>query len=206
MSKKIQVQSLSICWRVEVRNFTRKRVVGVETYHATNLKGNSMKITVNVKKLSEAIIKDNERKNFLSKYDPDKFEWGMDVQTCDKWTTEQQGKIWRDLTIAGKLLNTSANAIYSIIKTAKPTRHLFEKTEWVGTEKRGKEVVTEKGLSQWTQSDCSEGIDIITRYLGLVINSVYQEVVIVNWSSKYNKKLNLPDFEFTGKPFRLMGK
>jgi len=163
-----------------------------------------MKITVNVKMLSESIIKDVERESFLSKYDPDKFAWGMDVQTCDKWTTEQQSKIWRDFTIAGKLLNTSANAIYSIVKTAKPTRHLFEKTEWVGTEKRGKEVVTEKGLSQWTKQDCIDGIDIITRYLELVINTVYQEVVKVNWSSQDNVKL--PDYEFTGKTFRLMGK
>ena len=160
-----------------------------------------MKITCDVNKLAESIIKDYERNNFLLKYNPDKYKWGLEMSTCDKWTTEQQGKIWRDFTIAGRLLNTSANAIYSIIKTAKPTHHLFEKTEWVGTKERGKEVIAEKGLSQWTKQDCIEGIPIIIEYLELVINSVYQEVVKVNWSCQEN--LNLPDWEFTGMPFKI---
>jgi len=159
-----------------------------------------MKITCNVAKLAESIIQDLEREKFLKQYNPDKFKWGIDLQTCDKWTTEQQGKIWRDFTIAGKLLETTPNAIYSIVKTAKPTSWLFEKTEWVGTKERGKEVVTEKGLSQWTKQDCIEGYDIIIRYLELIINSVYQEIVNVNWSSKEN--IDLPDWEFTGIPFK----
>ncbi|MFX0135469.1 MAG: hypothetical protein ACFFDN_17630 [Candidatus Hodarchaeota archaeon] len=160
-----------------------------------------MKITCNVAKLAESIEIDYERVNFLAKYNPDKFKWGIDVQTCDKWTTEQQSKIWRDFTIAGKLLNTSSNAIYSIVKTAKPTRHLFEKTEWVGTENRGKKIIAEKGLSQWTKQDCIEGYDIIIQYLELIINSVYQEVVKINWSCQEN--IDLPDYEFTGIPFKI---
>ena len=160
-----------------------------------------MKITCDVQKLAEAIIKEPERKSFLVKYPPDKFKWGIEMQTYVKWTTEQQGKIWRDFTIAATLLNTSANAIYSIVKTSKPTSHLFEKTEWVGTATRGKEVTTEKGLSQWTKQDCIEGYDIIMQYLEMVINSVYQEIVRVNWSSREN--VNAPDYEFTGIPFEL---
>lgn len=160
-----------------------------------------MKITCNVNKLAESIQKDLERANFLAKFNPNKFKWGLEVQTCDKWTTEQQGKIWRDFTIAGKLLNTSPNAIYSIVKTAKPTRHLFEKLEWVGTKNRGKEIIAEKGLSQWTKQDCIDGYEIIMQYLEMVINSVYQEIVKVNWSCQEN--INMPDYEFTGIPFKI---
>lgn len=165
------------------------------------LKDKIMILTCDINKLAESILKDYKRKEFLERYDPEKFKWGIDVQTYEKWTSEQQGKIFRDFTIAGKLLNTSANAIYSIVKTSKPTRHLFEKVEYVGTKERGKSVTTEKGLSQWTKQDCVEGIPIIIAYLEMVINTVYQEKVIVNWSSKEN--VDLPDFEFTGIPFKI---
>ena len=160
-----------------------------------------MKLICDIKKLALAILNDQDRELFLKRYPPEKFRWGIELQTCDKWTTEQQGKIWRDFTIAAKLLHTSPNAIYSIVKTAKPTRHLFEKIEWVGTPERGKMVVTEKSLSQWTKQDCIEGIEIITQYLEMIINTVYQQVVKINWSSEEN--ISKPDWEFTGIPFKI---
>lgn len=160
-----------------------------------------MKITCDINKIAETILKDSERDKFVKKYKPDRFKWGIELQTYDKWTTEQQGKIWRDFTLAGKLLNTSPEAIYSIVKTSKPTSHLFEKTEYVGTPERGKTIKCEKGLSQWSKDDCITGYDIIIEYLELLINSVYQEVVQVNWSSKEN--YGLPDWEFTGQPFSI---
>jgi len=158
-----------------------------------------MIINCDVAKIAEAIKNELQRKQFLQKYDPYKFKWGIELQTCDKWTTDQQKKIWRDFTIAGKLLNTSPNAIYSIVKTAKPTRHLFEKTEWIGNKDRGKNVICEKGLSQFSKDDCIEAFPIIIEYLEMVINTVYQEIVKVNWSCYEN--INLPDYEFTGKPY-----
>lgn len=157
-----------------------------------------MKLTCNKDKLVEAIINPQQKETFLNKYGKSDFAWGMEIQTCERWSTKMQGKVWRDIGIAAKLLETKRDVIYSILKTAKPTRHLFEKTEWVGAKGRGKEVISEKGLSHWTKEDCSDGFELITDYLQMIINSVYQEVVKVNWSAEEN--IDLPDYEFTGQP------
>ena len=160
-----------------------------------------MKMKCDIEKIADSIISDSDRKKFNEKFQSEKFKWGIELSTCDKWTTAQQGKIWRDIGMAAKLLETSPNAVYSILKTSKPTSHLFRKIEWVGTKKRRKEVIVEKSLSQWTKEDCIDAFDLINSYLEMIINSVYQEVVFVNWSKKDN--VELPDFEFTGKPFVL---
>jgi hypothetical protein len=161
-----------------------------------------MKITCDVECVADSILDENKRELFLKRFKPSQYPWGIELQTCDKWTTAQQGKIFRDFGLAAKLLETSTAAIYHIVKTNPLTRMFFEVTEWVGAKGRGKKVTRDKGLSEFTKDDCIEAIDPILDLLQMMVNSCYQEVVVINWSSKENeenqKKLGQPDYEFTG--------
>lgn len=159
-----------------------------------------MKLIVKIDQLAEAVVDEVAREAFKKKFPIDKFPYGIEVATCDKWTTAQQHTIWRDIGIVAKLLETSKDAIYSILKTSEPTGHLFKTLEYVGFIDRGKLVEVEKSLSSWTKDDCVNALPIIREYLNMIVNSIYQEKVIINWSDKEN--IDLPDYEMTGEPFQ----
>lgn len=160
-----------------------------------------MKLTVKISELANAIIDEHARETFKDKFDLTQYPYGIEVTTCDKWTTKQQHTIFRDMGIVARLLETSKEAIYSILKTSEPTGHLFKKTEYVGTEERGKLIEVEKSLSGWTKDDCIVAIPVIREYLEMVVCSVYQQRVIINWSDREN--VNEPDYIITDEPWQL---
>ncbi len=168
-----------------------------------------MEITVDIVPLRKAINNPRDREAFDKFIDGKEFPGGVRMRIYDRWTSKQQGTIHRDVGIAAKLLNTTSAAIKAILKTSRPTEHLFDGEEYVGTKERGKTIEIQKGFRDFSKDDCIEAIPLIREYLEMVINNVYQEIVVIYWSTEENKNRKTingiapPDYEFTGKPFVL---
>ncbi len=168
-----------------------------------------MEITVDIVPLRAAINNQRDQEAFDKFIDGKEFPGGIQVKTYEAWTKSQQGAIHRDIGIVARLLETTPRAVKSILKRAKPTKELFAVKEWVGAKGRGKTIKTEKSFAEFTNEDCREAIPVIREYLSKLINNVYQEIVIIYWSTEENKNrktvndISPPDYEFTGKPFVL---
>lgn len=154
-----------------------------------------MTIICDINRLVESIKDEKEKADFVKKYPPSKHDWGIQMQPYCRWTNAQQGKVWRDFGIVAKLLETSADTVYTKTKNSKTLKKYFTVKSWVG--KLNKETEDEKGLSKFTVQDCNEIIPIYTDWWNQAINIIYQQVVIINWSTKENRDNSLPDYEFT---------
>jgi len=162
-----------------------------------------MEVTVNTALLLAAITTNEDRKVFERFLNGKDFPGGIQVRLYDRWTSKQQGKLWRDIQKAAGELNLSSRHLYTILKSHEITRDLFRKTEtfyWKGTKK---EIDEEKGFSDWSKQDVEDGMDIILEFMEYLIQFFHQEVVIFSWSSKINKEDGTTMFEYTGKPYRI---
>jgi len=161
-----------------------------------------MEVTVNIDLLLAAITIDQDRQAFERFLDGKEFPGGVQVRLYDRWTSKQQGKLWRDIQKAAGELNLSSRHLYTILKSNETTRHLFRKTEtfyWKGTKK---EIDEEKGFSDWSKQDVIDGMDVILEFMEYLIQLFHQEVVIFNWSSRTNKEDGTTMFEYTDKPYQ----
>lgn len=167
-----------------------------------------MKFNCKTSILATAISDDDKRKEFLEKHDPEKQPL-IEMQTYEKWTNLQQGKIWRDLQLYGKeIFLCSGEYIYKrVLQGDKcPFKHMFLVEEEITLKnKQGKtrkvKDAYEKGLSKFTKEDCIALIEVMPEYLEALACQVYQEVIYFNWSCKATKLENNPFCEFTGLPF-----
>lgn len=160
-----------------------------------------MKVICNVRSLAAAIIDTKAREQFLKRYPPDKYPGGIEMQTYERWTNQQQGKIFRDMGIAAKLLHCSPAAVRSLVENSPACKLHFETTERIGTEERGKDITRIKNLKEFTVTDCNELIPDMLEYLEHVIQSVYQERIVFNWSSRENHEKGRKFCEFTGESY-----
>lgn len=161
-----------------------------------------MEVTCNIDLLLAAITNDEDRKSFERFLNGRDFPGGVQVRLYNRWTSKQQGKLWRDIQKAAGEINLSSKHLYTILKSNETTRHLFRKTQtfyWKGIKK---EIDEEKGFSDWSKQDVIDGMDIILEFMEYLIQLFHQEVVIFNWSSRTNKEDGTTMFEYTGNPYK----
>ena len=162
-----------------------------------------MKIICYTYTLAETIQDDESRAAFLKKHDPDKQPW-IEMQTYERWTNQQQGKVWRDLENYGKeIFLCSGNYVYKkILQGDKcPFKNLFVEYETMTINGKERREELEKGLSKFTKADIIELLEVMPEYLEHLACHVHQEVILFNWSCKENQEADKPFCEFTEKPY-----
>lgn len=162
-----------------------------------------MKVTCNTLLLAKSINDDADREEFLKKHNPEKQPF-IEMKTYERWTSEQQGKIWRDLCLYGKeIFECSGEYVYQNILQGDrcPFKNLFVTKESIKIKGKIREDTTKKGLSKFSKSDCIKLLEVMPDYLEKLACTLHQRVIKFNWSCRESKKNNLPFSEFTKIPF-----
>ena len=99
------------------------------------------------------------------------------VDLPDHKTMTQLGTVWRDWTVAGKLLKYSANAVYFKLMKSEECRDIFFRKD----DKGNWEFMTLSGFNK------SRTSDLIERYRPVIQNWVdeaYSDHIEINWSQR----------------------
>lgn len=147
-----------------------------------------MKLLTQSELLRKSLINANERAKFDKYFSGNRSIEAMpitEISLPNRKTIKQNATIWRDFTIASKLMYCDPSFIYYKCLIAPILQDV-----WLKESDNGYDFKT---LSALTDDEASEAIPLIRDFLQGEINKKYQYWVGINWSCKEN--INKPDYE-----------
>jgi hypothetical protein len=137
-----------------------------------------MRLLCDCKKFIDSIGNGEDREKFLKRFgSPERWQNGIFVNIAEHKTRTQLGAIWRDFTLVGNLLYTTAESVYIGLIRADEFLTFFTEP----TERGGYKFVT---LGSFDKDKTSRFIEAYRPYWQEKVNDAYGEYVLIDWSKR----------------------